>query len=231
MDILSNLIFGIIGAVLGSGAIALVARAWRRTAARRRWCLAQPSTLRVIVAASGRQDTGEYPRPTTGIGQARALATIAPSLARAYRAVQLDRVFVATDEIGRELEGDLILLGGPKTNRATQLMLEEMERAGLPLGVTQHESKIETHERAFEGTVSGGDVTEDFGLVIRTRNPLASSGSLVILSGSHTFGTGAAARFFVEGKLPRGDFALVVRSRIEDRHALPPQVVWRSGSD
>ncbi len=156
---------------------------------------------------------------------------IAPSLARGYRAAQLDRVFVATDEIGRELEGDLILLGGPKTNRATEIALDELAKAGPALGVTQRDSTIQTASGdEFEGTVSDGEVTNDYGLIIRTRNPFASSGSLVILSGSHTFGTGAAARYFVEEKLPRGDFALVVRSRVEDRHALPPQVVWRSGS-
>ena len=87
-----------------------------RTVNRRRWGLSSPDRVHICVSASPDVETGQYRRPSTGIGQAKALALIAPSLTRGWRNIDIQSVYFPQDLSGQELEADLILLGGPKTN-------------------------------------------------------------------------------------------------------------------
>lgn len=193
----------------------------------------EPSKVRICLSASSSVNTGTYLRPATGIGQAKALAIIAPSLVKAWRNIEIQNIFFSDDLPGHDYEADLILIGGPKTNAVTARALEAL---GMSLKVTQKDSLIIAGEHTFEGSVGmdsegSNTVQTDYGLIIRTQNPFQTNRRLIILSGSHTYGTVGAARFMVEGKTmmrSTDEVAVVVETRVEKGHALSPQLVWRS---
>lgn len=192
-----------------------------------------PSEVSICLSVSPPVDTGAYLRPATGIGQAKALAIIAPSLVRAWRSIDIQNIFFSDDLPGHNYEADLILIGGPKTNAVTARALEEL---GMSLGVTQKDSQIITDKQIFEGHTSSKSsesniVQTDYGLIVRAQNPFRKSRRLIILSGSHTYGTVGAARFIVEDKSMiknANEVAVIVETRVERGHALRPQPVWSS---
>ena len=215
-----------------SAAVWAVSGFYTRLSARRRWRLRTPSEVRICLSASPPVNTGAYLRPATGIGQAKALAIIAPSLVKAWRSIDIENIFFSDDLPGHDYEADLILIGGPKTNVVTARVLEEI---GMSLGVTQKDSQIIAGEQVFEGSASPNadqnTVQIDYGLIVRTQNPFRTGRRLIIISGSHTYGTVGAARFIVEDKSmmrSTDDIAIVVKTRVERGHALSPQLVWRS---
>ena len=223
--VLDWLILGFLPGLLTSAILWAGRRLGARTASRRRWTLAAPERMRICIAASPDVETGEYRRPSTGIGQAVALALIAPSIARGWRDVDIQSVYFPHELPGQDLESDLILLGGPKTNDQTRSALHELSAR---LGATQEGSVIVAGGQRFEGSSDSNSIESDYGLVIRTSNPFSPKHRIIILSGSHTYGTVAAARFLVESPEARrsGDLVVVVRSRIRSGHALTPEVVW-----
>ena len=79
-----------------------------RRSNRRRWLLNDP--LRVCISASPSVKTDAYSRPTTGIGQAKALAQIAPPLTKAWQNVDFQSVYFVDEIPGNALETDLILI-------------------------------------------------------------------------------------------------------------------------
>lgn len=196
-----------------------------RTVNRRRWGLSSPDRVRICVSASPDVETGQYRRPSTGIGQAKALALVAPSLTRGWRNIDIQSVYFPHELSGHELEADLILLGGPETNELTASALDLLRDS---LGVAQDGSVILAGDHRYEGQTGDAAVTVDYGLVVRTGNPYSPGHSMVILSGSHTYGTVAAARFLIESRLARrgGDLVAVVEARVERGHALTPKIVW-----
>jgi hypothetical protein len=119
-------------------------------------------------------------------------------------------------------------LGGPRHNNLTRRALEEL---GDTIGATQHETSIIAGDTTFDGSIEGDVVREDFGLAIRTANPFCRDRTLIIISGSHTYGVTAAARFLVESSYftkRSGTVAVVVCSQIEGGHALEPKIMWES---
>ena len=73
-------------------------------------------------------------------------------------------------------------------------------------------------------------IIEDYGLVVRIRNPYNLGKTIVLLSGTHTYGTTAAAKFFVTELrklqfLFLGDFRAVVKASVTDRHVLKPELL------
>ena len=228
MSALINIAIGVFSGVITTFFLWVATGLYKKTTARRRWDLQKPDQLHVFVSSSGAVSTGDYSRPTTGIGQAKALAIISPSLTRGWRSIDLQNVLLSSEFHGRDLESDLILLGGPKTNQVTKQALEKIAER---FGANQVESTITAGNETFSGVMNeANEVVTDYGLVIRTSNPFVESTQrrLVILSGCHTFGTIGAARFMVESKLPKGDFAVVIKTTVKGDHALPPAEVWRS---
>ena len=199
-----------------------------RRSNRRRWLLRDPRRVRICISTSPSVETGAYNRPTTGIGQAKALAQISPSLTKAWRDIDVQSVYFAEEIAGSDLETDLILIGGPKTNALTARVLDLV---GEDLGVRQDESRIMVGDKHLEGEVDDHGTGVDYGLVMRIRNPFSSGRRLIVLSGSHTFGTVAAARFMASAPLPsehRGELAVVIKASVEKGHALEGAVVWSS---
>jgi len=90
------------------------------------WNLQNNKNLIICVAASAQIDTGKYLRPTTGIGQVRAIGYIIESLSAAYD-VKIENILLSTDQVQKQIEKDLIVLGGPKNNEITKLFLEKIK--------------------------------------------------------------------------------------------------------
>ena len=153
------LVAGFVPGFVTSVALGVLRFLRSRTVNRRRWGLSSPDRVRICVSASPDVETGQYRRPSTGIGQAKALALIAPSLTRGWRNIDIQSVYFPQDLSGQELEADLILLGGPKTNQLTRWALDLL---GDSLGVTQDGSVIEAGDTLYEGHTDADTVTVDY---------------------------------------------------------------------
>jgi hypothetical protein len=204
-------------------------RARDRLPERRRWQLTDPGRLAICLAKKMPGGDVDSP-PYTGLGQTMALTLLTPSLSRAYPGVELPTPRFACDA-SVDVEHDLLLLGGPKTNvlSADALRLVD-DRSGVHLGPDElHYPRHEAVPHARQGPLA-----EDYGVVVRMPNPWSPRPRvLVLFAGSHTFGVTAAARFFVEQVRPyhaayRAPFVAVVRAPVRDVHVLPPRLLYHA---
>lgn len=92
------------------------------------WRIRSPKELVICIATSTKTDTGEYFRPATGVGQARSLAIVYASLSKAYKNIQVKNILLSIDPIQNQIEHDLILLGGPKNNDFSRILLKKIEQ-------------------------------------------------------------------------------------------------------
>jgi len=152
----------------------------------------------VVISTGSFQENPNYPkgRPQTGTGQVFAIAAISPSIVDAYRTViKHDRLRMSEDcDLADPMfHGDLIAIGGPKTNEVTRVLLEKIV---LPDGYGFETVTLDGNP-ADRMMWNGAPVTpcpgEALGLVIRCANPLGRAGVLTVLAGVGTFGTEAAA--------------------------------------
>lgn len=215
-----------VSSTLTAGAATL--RWWvvKRLPARRTWRYRNARSLVIVVASSAVIDTGSYQRPTTGIGQVRSLSILAPSLTRAYRDVDLERVRMSSQHLGHELESDLLVLGGPENNDYAQLLLERLD-GRLPFSVRDH--VISWGDSSHEGAILGGVVRSDVGYIVRAWNPFSPNHRIVMIAGSHTYGTVAAARWWAEYGHSRSfpqDVAVLVKAEVvPGDHVAPPEML------
>lgn len=108
----------------------------------------------------------------------------------------------------KDLEGNLILIGGPKAN-----MIIESINKKLPVYFdTVHEFNVVS---SFSKSVYAGD---DIGIIVRMKNPYAKEKEILILSGKRFVGTRASIIGLVKhlreietGNRPDGNIARVVR--------------------
>jgi len=150
---------------------------------------------------------------------------------KAWRDVDAQNVYFANEISGSDLEADLILIGGPKTNALSARVLDLVGEAH---GISQQGSTIIAGNSKFEGEVASDATGTDYGLLLHINNPFAQGHRLVLLSGSHTFGTVAAARFMTSSPTVsrhNGEFAVVLRTSVERGHALAATIVWSSDGD
>ncbi len=165
------------------------------------WQLREPRNLVIITAASDSSHTGQYRRKSTGIGQMRAMAYLAPSLTAAYPDIELRNVRLSDENLASARDADLLLLGGPKNNQQTRELLDLLQEQQP---ANQQGSVILWDGDEHLGDAEDDAVIDDFGLMIRTRNPFSPRDrTAVLLTGSHTHGTMAAAKFFAEELLRR----------------------------
>jgi hypothetical protein len=218
---------GLAPTVAVSAATWTASRLKDRLPERRRWQLAEPDRLTICVAKKLPADAAASP-PYTGIGQTMALAVIAPSLARGYPRTPFPRLHFP-DQVSDEIENDLVLLGGPKTNDLSAEALRLIaDRTGVDLGP----EALLIRGRDPIPHLRTGDLDHDVGVVARIANPWSRRRrTLVVLAGAHTYGVAAAARFFVEKVRPfaatyRGPFVAVVRSPIKNAYVLPAAEVF-----
>lgn len=197
----------------------------RRLPARRMWRFTGRARIVVVVATSALVDTGKYQRPTTGLGQVRANALLMPLLNRTFRAADHEGVSFSSTVPGSYLESDLLLVGGARSNEITRRAIESMP--GLPL--TAPGNTINWEGTLYEGRRAEGTVVRDYGYVVRGPNPFAPDRRIVIVAGSHTFGTVAAARWLAEcggaRDLPEDVAVLVTADVYHEDHVGVPTVV------
>ncbi len=190
----------------------------RHLPARRRWRTTKyslqpwrkPPPPRIVLSAnqSSKDDNGHHVS-RTGLGQVQALSLIAPSLAFAYKdsishgAIQF-ATSVSPDSPLLE-ESDVILIGGPKTNEITRVVLESKELAvgfqtkpkpeaqGGSVDVISYKDPA---TGKIQELVTKGD--DAYAIVIQFKNPLATSAdrTMTLLAGSSTYGTELAAMAF-----------------------------------
>lgn len=125
------------------------------------------------------------------------------------------------------------MLGGPKTNRVAAELLKALEQEQPVVQVKntiywrvkqRNGQWVDDGVVEYEGFAVNRKVTQDYGLIIRVQSPFTSRRRTVILfSGSHTYGTVAAAKYFTEYKELRRhikgkqkNFVLLVSAQVID---------------
>jgi hypothetical protein len=232
ISLLTNLIWLPIGALLTLIGFWLKVRLPNR----KLWQISDPSSLVVCAAASTSTNTGVYRRPATGIGQVRALTVAIRSLTRAYsRNLDIQNILLSIDPLHDRIENDLLILGGPKNNQLAGRFLDLLadEQPAMQTGSTilwrvdrARGKWVSQGALEFEGQAVNRQVVTDYGLIIRAQSPFTSRNRTVILfTGSHTYGVVAAAKFFAENLQPhlrkliregRKNFAVLVSAYIVD---------------
>ncbi len=161
----------------------------------------------------------------------RALALLMPSLRGAYSDLRVRNIYLSSEPLQERLENDLICLGSPRTNGVTADVMAELGDTcpaafdGRQIIWKEGDGPAET----FDGVIVDGRVTSDVGLVVRAQNPFRPGRTVIVLAGSHTFGTIAAARYFCEQlnapfkRRPRF-FAAVVEAQVRDGYPSSPNL-------
>jgi hypothetical protein len=176
---------------------------------RKLWHLKDPSRIVVCAASSTTTNTGVYNRPATGIGQVRALALATKSLTQAYRRrLDIQNILLSSEHLQERIENDILLLGGPKSNQVSarflDLLIDEQPVMQIDSTIIWRSNRvrgqwIDQGAIEYEGKAINRQVIRDYGLIIRSQNPFTSRNRTAILfSGSHTYGTVAAAKFFTD---------------------------------
>jgi len=199
-NIILGLVVSFIWFLLGMATIKLSKFYLLITPVKRLWKINDPKKLIICVSTSTNTDTGEYYRPATGVGQLRSLGQIVESLGKAYN-IRIQNILLSINQIQKQIENDLILLGGPKNNEVTKLFLDKID----PLNIVYQENstiywnKNETCVEYSSITIEK-KVVKDYGMAIRMKNPFDSRKQtyLSLFSGCHTYGTIASALFFTE---------------------------------
>lgn len=137
------------------------------------------------------------PRKTSGvpiatIGTVYAYQYVANLLQRAYPQMR-DLRFYFSEDFPAAFYGDnLILIGFPKTNLVTR---EVMQRLEPPVVFVDHVLVDRASGDRYQAQISGLDIVEDYGCLIRACNPYNPASVVFILAGSQTYGMKAAAQY------------------------------------
>ncbi|HYT41007.1 MAG TPA: hypothetical protein VEP90_01555, partial [Methylomirabilota bacterium] len=183
-------------------------------------------------------DTGVYFRPATGIGELRALFLAVESLSRAYtRELDIKNILLASDRLLQErLENDLLLIGGPKHNRVTAqylAMVDDKQPFQLTSDAIIWKCKkiaqkwVDDGAIKYTSKVDNKNIIQDYGIAVRVQSPFTPNDkrTVILLSGIHTYGTIAAAKYFTEDmergwrwffRLRKRNIAVLVRTYIID---------------
>jgi hypothetical protein len=237
-SILINLITNLIWLPVGALLALLVFWIRIRLPKRKLWQIHDPSNLVVCAATSTLTNTGVYRRPATGIGQVRALAIATCSLTRAYsRLLDIQNILLSADPLHDRIENDLLILGGPKNNQLSRrfldLLADEQPARQIESMILWRVNQtgnqwIDQGALEFEGNATNKRIVTDYGLIIRAQSPFTSRNRTVILfTGSHTYGTVAAAKFFTEELRPhlrrlthkgQKNFTVLISTHVVDGH-------------
>jgi hypothetical protein len=168
------------------------------------------------------------------------------SLSKAYtRELDIKNIILPSDSLLQErIEHDLLLIGGPNHNRVTAQYLEETDDE-KPFQLTQNAiiwrckkmagKWIDDDAIEYTSKVDNKKIIQDFGIVARVQNPFTNNKrTVILLSGIHTYGTIAAAKFFTEDmqkgwrwffRLRKRNIVALVRTRIIDDYTANIQLV------
>ncbi|MGV9567628.1 hypothetical protein [Streptomyces sp. NPDC003480] len=168
---------------------------WRFRNIRGFWKPFATSDLRVVTSIFIKEEHYIWERSgLVGVGDVLALNELRQQLKRAG----VDQLPITPSHqlTGLERQGNLVLVGGPHSNRITA---EVMQR----LPVTFTFGSAETHDANIYDSVTGDvmrcvmnsddQLVIDQGILIRATNPFDRGRNVLILAGSFGFGTSAAA--------------------------------------
>jgi hypothetical protein len=152
----------------------------------------------------------------------------------AYGRAVLDQVFTSDAELHERIEDDLIVLGGPKTNRvATELIADvREEHPEFPIEPVPA-SVVAWGGDRYESVGDGTHLQRDHGYVIRIRNPFAPTSArttALLFGGASTSGGHAAARIFTLDRWfrRRSDYAALVECHVRDGFPTKIRVLERA---
>ena len=227
--IFSQAVRSIIAICLGAILSYLTFLLTRRLPSRLAWRLADPNSVKFFVATSDKIDTGEYFRYVTGVGQLRAIGVLVPSFIRAYSHFDSSNIILSEEAASHMYGRDVVIIGGPKNNAVAKQFLDLIKSTPF----TMDGNKIidaSGGNAPITGSVRKMMVDEDFGLVIRCRNPFDNRYTCLLLVGAHTYGTHAAAVAFAETLTSyryaaRREYACLVKTTVSDGFATKPAIV------
>lgn len=202
-ELLINVLGSALWALLGAAGYTLLTFLNRVLPGRRLWRLRDPKNILICVSANKTHDGYSF-RPGTGVGHIHALGLALFSLSKSYKGIGAENILFSTDALRGREENDFLLLGGPNHNVWTARVIQMLkEMLGSELPVDQSDNSIEWNDgegiRQFESTTRDGEIVHDYGLIVRMNNPFSRhKHTLVVLSGCHSYGTLAAARYFIE---------------------------------
>lgn len=217
------------------------------------WQIIKPKELVIVASESANTWTGQYFRPGTGIGQVVALVYAVESLRTGYGILDIENVHLSTDEPQERRLNDLLLLGSPKTNRVARDFLDligdvqparQTEEGDIYWGKMVGGHRISEGEERFPKDLEEGEKTKDhsidhdYGLIVRAENPFNTRErrTVVLFSGKHTYGTMAAAIYFVKNmnrcaayqsskKENKNNFAALVEADVRGSFTPNPNLV------
>jgi hypothetical protein len=215
-------------------------RLWRLHGVRR------PEDVKLLVSQRVPERMRSHALPVVGMGQLQAVGALAPSLVRSYgwrwRGPLSIRPGLPKLE-ARDLAENLILVGGASHNDVTRRFLEKsVDILGVEQRINPHVSgdclsvrDVNGDWKSFEGRpLDGtiGEITETFALIARMPNPWDERGrtQCVLLAGVHTYGTGAAASYFVRqwwkpAWRGRSGVRAILHVTVEDGHPVRSRVI------
>ena len=139
--------------------------------------------------------------PFFGFGPIFAFHHVTQLLTRAYPFIKRYEVTTSRTFDKNNLRNDLILLGWPGGNEITGLVVKDLQ---LPIAWHGHDLVDSTTRKVlFTAKIDKGHVTEDFGVIIRARNPYARKSVVMIFAGGESYGVYAAADYLWTNNLAK----------------------------
>jgi hypothetical protein len=232
----------IIGGLVGVAVTMLVTYLYTQSKigkTRRAWRSPECDRLTVVLSTSGRMNTGSYSRTMTGLGPARSLGLLMPTLTKAYGDLPENTVRMSTHVANNNIRGDLVLLGGPKNNALTRSALNRIGKKLPVTMITEGDELIRINDdTGLEETIKPfpikdllNDKIGDYGIIIRTRNCFSPGHNLTIFAGTHTYGCIAAVEYYLSheaGMRKLGpEYALVVKAVVTPNEDVEPATLIR----
>lgn len=204
------------------------------------WQFSNPEKLVVVTSNSSQTASDGYARPATGIGQVRALTSCIESLSVTYEHFESQQILLSSEDLQNRYGNDMIILGGPKTNTVTSLVFNQLQtkqpvsQEGSVIfwreGDCLDEWKSGRHTK-YEGTIEDQKVISDYGIIVRVKDPflIGSKNQAIIFSGSHTYGTVAAAKYFTESLMEKypekvkttdSNFAILIKCKVINQYPI-----------
>jgi hypothetical protein len=141
-------------------------------------------------------------------------------------------VICEADFASDKLEDDIVLVGGPISNSLTKRLMQD---AGLPLTFVNHTLVNTRQKKEYLARFDErNDCVEDYGLVIKARNPYNEKSEFMLIAGCYGYGTYAASRAITNIKIIKEilrkvqskNLALVVSTYVVKGTPQKPKVVY-----
>jgi hypothetical protein len=144
------------------------------------------------------------------LGDKDSLLEIVTFLNRTYRNVNV--ALFAADNYSHNLEGNLVLIGGPgeTTGDANHICKIMMEKMKLKIHYSNDCEKLIYKSTQFKATKKGKQINLDYGYFARFPNPFNPATSVILVNGIHTFGVLGAAMAFSDHPAAQGNIRKVM---------------------